>query len=96
MKIKLNHYEKDMLETYENDEWIGIPGMKKEVRKNIEYARVNPRKDKKVHIRISQKDLDSIQRQALEAGISYQTMISSLLHKYVNGKLIEKNRMRVK
>jgi predicted DNA binding CopG/RHH family protein len=40
---------------------------------------------------MSQRDLESLQRKALEEGIPYQTLISSLLHKFVNGRLVEKN-----
>ncbi|MCL0080791.1 hypothetical protein M1N64_00930 [Peptococcaceae bacterium] len=49
------------------------------------------RKDKRINIRLSQKKLESIQRKALEEGIPYQTLISSLIHKYVNNRLIEKS-----
>ena len=96
MKIKLNQYERDILESYDNDEWIEIPGAKKDNKKQIEYIRTNIRKDKKVYIKISQKDLDSIQRKAIEEGVPYQALISSLVHKFVNGTLVEKNRPRVK
>ena len=36
------------------------------------------------------KDLEAIQKRALEEGLPYQTLISSLLHKYVSGRLVEK------
>jgi predicted DNA binding CopG/RHH family protein len=96
MKIKPSHYEKDMLESYENDEWNVIPGMKK-VKKNYpEFIRTPARKDKKVHIRILRKDLESIQKKAIEEGIPYQTLISTLLHKFANGRLVEKSNLRIK
>jgi predicted DNA binding CopG/RHH family protein len=50
------------------------------------------KKDKRINIRISGKDLDAIQRRALEEGIPYQTLVSSVLHKYVAGNLIEERR----
>ena len=93
-KIKLDKYEKDILKSYENDEWVEIPNMKSEIKKHINYAKATTRKDKRVNIRISQKDLESIQRKALEEGIPYQTLISSLLHKYINGRLIDVNVIR--
>jgi len=43
-----------------------------------------------VNIRIPTKDLEAIQHRALEEGIPYQTLIASLLHKYVSGRLIER------
>ena len=45
------------------------------------------KKDKRINIRISGRDLDAIQRRALEEGIPYQTLVSSVLHKYVSGGL---------
>ena len=54
------------------------------------YARGTLRKDKRVNIRISEKDLLALQKRAVRQGIPYQTLISSVLHKYVNGGFIEK------
>jgi hypothetical protein len=48
------------------------------------------RKDKRVNIRISEKDLLALQKRAVHQGIPYQTLISSVLHKYVNGGFTEK------
>jgi len=96
MKIKLNKNEKDILASYENDEWIEVPNMKNEIKKHMNYAESTLRKDKRVNIRISQKDLESIQRKAIEEGIPYQTLISSLIHKFVNGNLVEKNKIHVR
>jgi len=93
MTAKLDKYEKDILESYENDEWIEVTDMKNEIKKHARYAAGTTRKDKRVNIRMSQRDLESLQRKALEEGIPYQTLISSLLHKFVNGRLIEKNNM---
>jgi predicted DNA binding CopG/RHH family protein len=60
--------------------------MKKEIKKQISYAKATLRKDKRVNIRISQRNLESIQRKAIEEGIPYQTLISSLIHKFNSGK----------
>ena len=46
-------------------------------------------KDKRVNIRISSRDLDDIQAKAAEEAIPYQTLMSSVLHKYVTGRLVE-------
>jgi predicted DNA binding CopG/RHH family protein len=43
-----------------------------------------------VNIRISAKDLEALQKRALEEGLPYQTLIASLLHKYVAGRLVER------
>lgn len=91
MGTKFDKYEKDIIESYENDEWGEIPDVKNEIKKHVAYAKSTTRKDRRVNIRMSQRDLESLQRKALEEGIPYQTLISSLLHKFVNGRLVEKN-----
>lgn len=96
MGTKLDKYEKEILESYENDEWTEVPDVKNEIKKHTAYAKSTTRKDKRVNIRMSQRDLESLQRKALEEGIPYQTLISSLLHKYVNGRLVEKNSESIK
>jgi predicted DNA binding CopG/RHH family protein len=53
------------------------------------YAAATFRKDRRVNIRISTRDLHAIQKRAIEEGLPYQTLISSLLHKYVSGRLRE-------
>ena len=91
MKTKLDKYEKDILESYENDEWIGVPDKNEEIKRHAGYAKATLKKDKRVNIRISKKDLEYIQRKAIEEGIPYQTLISSIIHKYNTGKLVENN-----
>ena len=49
-------------------------------------------KDRTVNIRLSSIDLNDIQVKALEEGMPYQTLIESVLHKYVSGRLVEKTR----
>ena len=50
------------------------------------------KKNKRVNIRISELDLELLQERALIEGLPYQTLMSSVLHKYVTGRLTEKNR----
>jgi predicted DNA binding CopG/RHH family protein len=90
MKNKLDSEEKEILDDYEKDEFVEIPEMNSQIKKHVEYAKATFRKDKRINIRISQKDLESIQRKALEEGIPYQTLVSSLIHKYISGKFVEK------
>jgi len=95
MKNKLDREEKEILEAYENDEFVEIPEMDSKIKRHIEYAKETFRKNKRINIRISQKDLESIQRKSLEEGIPYQTLISSLIHKYISGKLVEKDKVLI-
>jgi predicted DNA binding CopG/RHH family protein len=91
MKDKLTNEEKDLLSSYENDEWNEVDDVAEEIEKHKRYASNTFKKDKRINIRISQKDLDEIQVKAMEEGLPYQTLISSLIHKYISGKLVDKN-----
>ncbi len=82
--------EKELLESYERDEWQSVPDLESESSRYRGYAKETFRKDKRVNIRISQKDLMAIQKRALEEGVPYQTLISSILHKYLAGRLSER------
>lgn len=95
MKSKLDNEEKEILNAYENNEFVEIPDMEEEIRKHVEYAKATFLKNRRINIRISQKDLESIQRKALGEGIPYQTLISSLIHRYINGKLVEKDKILI-
>ena len=87
---KLDREEKAILDSVERGEWRSIGRRPRDLKRYQEYARATIRKDKRVNIRISGKDLETIQKRALEEGIPYQTLIASLLHKYVSGRLVEK------
>jgi len=88
---RFNEEEKELLDSFEKGEWESVEKAKTELRRYQEYARSTFQKDRRVNIRISTKDLEGIQKKAIEEGIPYQTLISSILHKYVLGRLIEKS-----
>ena len=84
----LDKEEKALFESYENEEWVSDPDIEKRRKEMSQYAAETMRKDKRVNIRMSSRDLREIQRIALREGLPYQTLISSVLHKYVNGHLV--------
>ena len=88
--MKLSKEEKTILQSVERRRPKSVPNLKKEAKRYQDYARATFRKDKRVNIRISEKDLIKIQQKALEEGLPYQTLISSVLHKFVGGRLVEK------
>ena len=88
--MKLNKEEKELLKSVENGEWQRIPDFKKEAKRYQESARETLRKNRRVNIRMTERDLVRIQKKAIEEGLPYQTLISSVLHKYINGYLVEK------
>ena len=83
---KLNKEEKQILKDFEEGEFKSVltPKRKKMLQATAEESF---KKDKRINIRISSRDLESLQRRALEEGIPYQTLVSSVLHKYVSGSL---------
>ena len=87
---KLDAYEKDFLNAYEAGKLKSIAS-KSELARFKAAARSTAVKDKRVNIRLSSGDLSDIQIKALEEGVPYQTLIASVLHKYVTGRLSEKH-----
>ena len=87
--MKLDANEKEIVESVERGEWRSIKGAKRARSRYARYARATFRKDRRLNIRISSKDLEAIQKRALEEGLPYQTLIASLLHKYASGRLKE-------
>ncbi len=87
---KLDRKEKELLESVERGEWKSVRRLESERGRYQTYAESTFKKSRRVNIRISVKDLEAIQKRALEEGIPYQTLISSLLHKYASGRLIDK------
>jgi predicted DNA binding CopG/RHH family protein len=88
-RIRLQKDEAELLDSYEAGEWRSIEGWETKAQGYQEYARATFEKDRRVNIRISSKDLDRLQKCALEEGIPYQTLIASVLHKYVSGRLVD-------
>ncbi len=79
--------EKELMESIERDEWRPVKNIDQEKKKAMAAARNTLRKDKRINLRLTQKDYHQIQTKAIEEGIPYQTLISSIVHKYLNGSL---------
>jgi predicted DNA binding CopG/RHH family protein len=87
---KLDRYEREVVAGYEKEDPMSVPNLKREMARYREYAKATFQKNRRVNIRISEKDLDGIQRRAVEEGLPYQTLMSSVLHKFVTGRLTER------
>jgi len=94
-KMKLDKEERELLDSFERGEWVPVKNQKREIAGHRQYARNTLAKDKRVNIRISSKDLDRLQTIAVEEGIPYQTLMSSVLHRFVSGRLVEASRRRM-
>jgi predicted DNA binding CopG/RHH family protein len=89
MKTKLTKEEKEILDSFEKGEWVPVADLSKRKKELAEYARNTLRKDKRLNIRISERDLIELQRKAVKEGLPYQTYVSSIIHKFINGTLVE-------
>lgn len=87
----IDEEEKDLMESIEKGEWRSVGNIEKEKEKAIVAARNTLRKDKRINLRLTQKDYYQIQVKAIEEGIPYQTLISSIIHKYLNGSLNQRS-----
>ncbi|MFP4696751.1 MAG: hypothetical protein ACOC48_03675 [Thiohalospira sp.] len=82
----LDKEEQALLEAFENDELQS--DLDEDRRRSlISDAEGTFRKDRRINIRLSSRDLNALQRRALEEGLPYQTLVASILHKYVSGTL---------
>ena len=78
--------EKALARSLEKDEWISDL-TRKEKKRYEDYARYSLNKQRRINIRMSERDLKKIRAKAIEEGIPYQTLISMLIHKYNEGKV---------
>lgn len=82
--------EKEIMSSIARGEWKSVRNLKSEIRRLKKYAQTTIKKDRRVNIRLSSQDLEGIQSRALEEGIPYQTLMASVLHKFVIGNLTER------
>lgn len=90
-KETLDPYEKEIVDSYEKDEWESLKDFREKRAEYAEYAAATFKKDKRINIRISDNDLTGLKVKAREEGIPYQTLVSSILHKYVAGRFVERS-----
>ena len=91
-KTKLDKEEQDLLDSFEHGEWSPVADRKREIARHVGYAKNTLAKDRRVNIRISSKDLEELQAIAVEDGMPYQTLMASVLHRFVSGRFVEKPR----
>ena len=79
--------EKKILESVEKGEWQSVSDLETVKSDLIQIAKNTSAKNIRINIKLSEKDLAAIKAKALEEGVSYQTLISSIIHKYNKGAL---------
>ena len=91
-----DHEESELLRSVEKDEWRSVENLKGEIDRYRNYAKAAAKKDRRINIRISSQDLEALQDIAMEEGIPYQTLITSILHKYASGRLVDRKHLAIR
>ena len=86
----IDEEEKELIESIKKGEWKEVENSELFEKQALQYAETTMRKDKRMNIRVSERDLKNLKIKALEEGLPYQTLVSMVLHKYVSGKYEEK------
>ena len=89
-RTHLDADERTLADSFERGEWKPVKNVSRERRKLRNAARSTLQKDARINIRLSSKDLGDVQVIAAREGIPYQTLLSSIIHKYVSGSLTDK------
>ncbi|MEE8481164.1 MAG: antitoxin [Desulfobacterales bacterium] len=89
--MKFDKEEKDILEAYQSGKMKLSTPSKKEIESIKAIAKNTFKKDKRITIRIYDHDYKGIKKKAMEMGIPYQTLISGIIHRYIEGELVSKN-----
>ena len=87
-KYKLDKEERELLESLEKGEWISVRDKEDRIKRYAQYAKDTIKKNKRISIRISSQDYLGIQAKAMAEGVPYQTLVTSIVHKYILGTLV--------
>lgn len=82
--LKLDQEEKEITQAVESEKVRSVPGFVKLKRRYQQFAKYTLDKTRNINIRLSEKDLLKLKSKAIEEGIPYQTLVTSILHKYTN------------
>ena len=86
--MKMN--EKKLIQSIENNEWKPVNNLSDWKKKLQKAAKATIIQDARMNVKISKKDIHLLKVKALEEGISYQALVSSIIHKYVSGQLVDR------
>ncbi|NQU66240.1 MAG: antitoxin [SAR324 cluster bacterium] len=89
MKNKLDTEEQEILDAFEHGKLKSIPNSQTEIKLAQQAARNTFNKNKRVNLRLTERDFELAHVKALKEGLPYQTLLASIIHKYLTGQLIE-------
>ncbi len=91
-RLKLDREEREIVSSYERDEWRSLDNSPEQLERYREYATASLEAEGLVSINLPAQDLKVIRRKAAEVGVPYQTLIADIVHQYASGRLVEKRR----
>ena len=86
---QLDREESEILESYELGEWKPVDDLEAEMERYREYARAALGQDRSVSVPISSSDLDAIQKLAIEEGMPFQALMSTIVHNYLATRTLD-------
>lgn len=84
------HEEKELIASVENEEWTSVSDLDSFKKRLMQAAAETTAKDYQINVRVSKRDAEALKTKALEEGIPYQELVTSILHKYVTGRIVER------
>ena len=87
--VDIDTQEKDILEDFEKGNFVSVADVDEKIQLAKQAAKNYIKRDNRVNIRISNADLNMVRKMAAEEGLPYQTLLSSIIHKFVSGRLID-------
>ena len=85
-----DQYERELIRSVEDGEWRSVANFGEVRERLVAAARETTAKDARINVRISSRDVEALKTRALEEGLPYQSLVTSILHKYVTGRLVER------
>jgi predicted DNA binding CopG/RHH family protein len=86
------HEEKELMTSIENEEWTSVSDFNLFKKRLMQAASETAAKDYQINVSVSKRDAEALKTKALEEGIPYQELVTSILHKYVTGRIVERQR----
>jgi len=90
--IDIESYEQEILKDFESGEFVSVKNSEQVMQLAQQAARNYIVRDNRVNVRISGADLNMIKKTAVEEGLPYQTLLASIIHKFVSGRLVDKEK----
>jgi len=75
------------MESVERGEWVSVKKNSKDLHRFRDTARETLRNDARINIRLSKRDFFNLKTRALKEGMPYQTLVASIIHKYISGQM---------